>query len=217
MGHRVHSLARKSSQTMDLDIPALCGPENHNSSPAVQAAARQEVDMSNRMCSMWTMHPGQEHVRKVLDSLEPLEHTAPGVMLKVRWTCSVDIWNPGLLWELLAEVNILDARVPGNPNFSYLTRFAQMIRLLGPPCIELLSRANKDVYALLYDDQGIFQYQDLIPGPDFNFSNETRILDGEDKLIFIKFANRMRAWMPEERFTANELLDDAWLKLPKPC
>ncbi|QPH11091.1 hypothetical protein C2857_002681 [Epichloe festucae Fl1] len=268
-----------------------------NSSPAVQAAARKEIDISNHMCSMWTTHPGQEYVRKVLDSFEvkrsgqthlclafeplrqplwmlgrqtspnglvqpriikallpgilkcldflhtechvihtdlkgdhfmlpfedpavlkdyvreqeanpapfevrrgrpvyesrpdfgclrrgvgfvkltdfglavrgdmttmyyhdiqPLEYTAPEVMLQAGWSYSADIWNLGLvLWELLAEVSILDGKSPGNPNFSYLTRFAQMIRLLGPPPSDFLSRADKDVYSRLYDDQGMLK------------------------------------------------------------
>lgn len=36
--------------------------------------------------------------------------------------------------------------------------------------------------------------------------------EGEDKDLFIKFARRMLKWMPEERATAKELLDDPWLK-----
>ncbi|OAA50391.1 protein kinase domain protein [Metarhizium rileyi] len=331
-----------------------------NSSSEVQAAARKEIEISKHMCSMWTTHPGQEYVRKVLDSFEiegrgrthlclaleplrqplwmigrqtsangfvqpriikallpgilkcldflhtechvihtdlkgdhfmlpfedpavlndyvreqeanpapfeerrgrpvyesrpdfgrfrkgvgfvkltdfglavrgdvstkyfhdiqPLEYTAPEVMLQAGWSYSADIWNLGLvLWELMAETNILDGKSSVNQRFSYLTRFAQMIRLLGPPPASLLSRADKDVYSRLYDSQGMseaeewsFRYPDLIPGEDFNFCNKTTMLDGQDKALFIQFAKRMLAWMPEDRSTARELLDDPWLKL----
>lgn len=146
--------------------------------------------------------------------IQPLEYTAPEVMLQAGWSYSADIWNLGLvLWELLAEVSILDGKSPGNPNFSYLTRFAQMIRLLGPPPSDFLSRADKDVYSRLYDDQGSFRYPDLIPGEDFNFSNKTTMLNGQEKTLFIQFAKRMLAWVPEERSTAKQLLDDPWLKM----
>ncbi|KID96140.1 protein kinase domain protein, partial [Metarhizium majus ARSEF 297] len=47
--------------------------------------------------------------------IQPLEYNAPEVMLQAGWSYSADIWNLGLvLWELLAEVNILDGKSSGN-------------------------------------------------------------------------------------------------------
>jgi serine/threonine protein kinase len=128
-------------------------------------------------------------------------------------------------------VNLLGGKAPGTPNFSYLTRFAQIIRLLEPPPADILSRANRDIYSRLYDDQGMlkvlgtrrdikltltgrFKYPDLIPGKDFTFSNLTTFLENEhDKAHFIRFAKRMLTSVPEERSTAKELLNDPWLRL----
>ncbi|KAK2616961.1 hypothetical protein QQS21_000050 [Conoideocrella luteorostrata] len=73
-----------------------------------------------------------------------------------------------------------------------------MIRLLEAPPAELLSRADKDIYSHLCDEQGLFKYPDLIPGEDFNFSNKTTFMDGQEKMLFIHFAKRMLAWAPEE-------------------
>jgi hypothetical protein len=36
-------------------------------------------------------------------------------------------------------------------------------------------------------------------------------LDGEDKLLFLEFASKMLQWLPEDRKTAKELLQDPWL------
>jgi serine/threonine-protein kinase SRPK3 len=38
------------------------------------------------------------------------------------------------------------------------------------------------------------------------------MLDGQERALFIKFAQRMLTWLPEKRATAKELLDDPWLK-----
>ncbi|KAK0384662.1 hypothetical protein NLU13_8748 [Sarocladium strictum] len=151
--------------------------------------------------------------RKYYHDIQPLEYTAPEVMLQAGWSYSADIWNLGLvLWELLGETNLLDGRSPENYNFSYLTRFAQMIRLLGPPPASILAQADEEVYSRLYNNQGVFRYPDLIPSEAFNFSRKTTFLDGEEKALFIQFARRMLTWAPEERATARELLDDPWLQ-----
>ncbi|QUC17593.1 uncharacterized protein UV8b_01834 [Ustilaginoidea virens] len=150
---------------------------------------------------------------KYYHDIQPLEFTAPEVMLQAGWSYSADIWNLGVvLWELLAEVSVFDGKVPGRPEFSYLTQFAQMIRLLGPPPADLISRADKEIYSLIYDDQGLFRHPELIPGEDFNFSSITTMFEGEEQMLFIKFAKRMLKWVPEERSTAEELLDDPWFQ-----
>ncbi|KAG5930109.1 hypothetical protein E4U53_002301 [Claviceps sorghi] len=150
---------------------------------------------------------------KFYHDIQPLEYTAPEVMLQAGWSYPADIWNLGLvLWELMAGTSLLDGKSAGNADFSYLTQFAQMIRLLGPPPSDFLLRANKDVYSRLYDDQASFKHPELIPDENFNFSHKTTMLDGRDKILFIQFAKRMLCWVPEERSTAKELLDDPWLK-----
>jgi serine/threonine-protein kinase SRPK3 len=87
-----------------------------------------------------------------------------------------------------------------------------MIKLLGPPPQELLFRADQRVYSQLFDGQGVFRHQNLIPDGRFDFESKTPHLSGDDKTLFINFAKRMLAWMPEERATAKELLNDPWLQ-----
>jgi serine/threonine-protein kinase SRPK3 len=58
------------------------------------------------------------------------------------------------MWELLADVNILSGIGPGSNGYSDTTRFAQMIRLLGPPPKELLSKADPQAYAQFYNENG---------------------------------------------------------------
>ncbi|KAF4973174.1 hypothetical protein FZEAL_9391 [Fusarium zealandicum] len=153
--------------------------------------------------------------------IQPREYTAPEVMLKAGWTYPADIWNLGLvLWELLGDVNLLSGRIPGHCKFSNKTRFAQMIRLLGPPPADLVARADQDTLSKYYDDQGKFKYPELIPDEMFTLENSTPMLDGQERALFLNFAKRMLTWLPEKRATAKELLDDPWLKSAghhRPC
>ncbi|KAH7176421.1 kinase-like domain-containing protein [Dactylonectria macrodidyma] len=145
--------------------------------------------------------------------IQPREYTAPEVMLKAGWSYPVDIWNLGLvLWELLGDVNLLSGRIPGHCKFSNNTRWAQMIRLLGPPPSELLARADRESLAKYYDEQGVFKHPELIPDEMFTLSNSTPMLEGQERALFIEFAKRMLTWLPEKRATAKELLEDPWLK-----
>ncbi|KAL2044438.1 hypothetical protein N7G274_003143 [Stereocaulon virgatum] len=144
--------------------------------------------------------------------IQPEQFCAPEVLLKAGWTYSADIWNLGMvLWELLEDTSLLDGIGPESDVYSREAHFAQMIGLLGPPPRELLDRADSAVHSDLYTTQGEFKYPRLIPSEDFNFSNLTLFLKGEDKRLFIEFASKMLQWLPEERLTAKELYNDPWL------
>ena len=58
---------------------------------------------------------------------------------------------------------------------------------------------------------GDFNSPHLIPSEEFNFSNLTPFLDGEDKRLFIEFVRKMLQWEPERRLSAKQLYDDPWL------
>jgi len=36
-------------------------------------------------------------------------------------------------------------------------------------------------------------------------------LEGEEKRLFLSFVSKMLQWLPEDRKTAKELLEDPWL------
>ncbi|KAE8554206.1 hypothetical protein TMatcc_006292 [Talaromyces marneffei ATCC 18224] len=76
-----------------------------------------------------------------------------------------------------------------------------MIRLLGPPPLQLLNRANRSVYSELFAEQGEFRHQYLLPSEEFTFSNLTPFLQGEDKRLFLQFVRKMLRWEPEQRPT----------------
>ena len=99
---------------------------------------------------------------------------------------------------------------------------AEMIALLGPPPIELISRerdglkwnwapaAENAAGKLCTKACGEFMHKHLIPG-DRSLEDSIPSLHGEDKRQFIAFVKQMLQWLPENRKTAKQLLDDPWL------
>jgi serine/threonine protein kinase len=84
-----------------------------------------------------------------------------------------------------------------------------MIALMGPPPKELLDRGSTS--ATYFDPEGCFRHPKLIR-EDFSFESSITRFKGEDKELFIDFAKKMVCWLPEERWTANQLLQHPWLK-----
>jgi len=85
-----------------------------------------------------------------------------------------------------------------------------MIALMGPPPKTLLDRGSTS--ATYFDEKGEFRDPSLIPG-GFSFESSITCFHGKDKELFIDFAKKMICWLPEERWTAKQLLDHPWLKL----
>lgn len=53
-------------------------------------------------------------------------------------------------------------------------------------------------------------HEDLIPS-DLNLADSVSSLEGKDKRLFVDFVSKMLQWLPENRRTAKELLEDPWL------
>lgn len=57
---------------------------------------------------------------------------------------------------------------------------------------------------------GNFLHQQLIPR-DLKIEDTVNCLQGEQKSQFLSFARKMLQWLPEDRKTARELVEDPWL------
>ena len=57
---------------------------------------------------------------------------------------------------------------------------------------------------------GVFTHQNLIP-KDISLADSVTSLEGEGKRLFFDFMRKMLQWLPEDRKTAKELLNDLWL------
>lgn len=136
--------------------------------------------------------------------------TAPEVILAAGWSYPADIWNLGvMLWDLFENFGLFDAIDTRPSHYHSDQHLGLMIALMGPPPKELLARGSTT--ATYFDDDGNFRQPKLIPT---NFTFETAItkIRGKEKELFIDFVKKMICWLPEERWTAKQLLDHPWLK-----
>lgn len=57
---------------------------------------------------------------------------------------------------------------------------------------------------------GNFRYEHLIPR-HLSIEDTVKSLEGEQKDQFLPFARKMLQWLPNDRKTAKELIEDPWL------
>ncbi|KAK2790266.1 hypothetical protein FQN53_000032 [Emmonsiellopsis sp. PD_33] len=140
-------------------------------------------------------------------NIMPLEYRAPETLLHVGWSSPVDIWSVGLTaWDLLGSKLLFTARDEDGDLYD-AAHLAQIIAALGPPPPEFLAK-NPERRADFWDDQGRWLgFAPILEGRTME-ALQTR---SEDKAKFLKFIRRALTWMPEERATAKELLQDPWL------
>jgi hypothetical protein len=58
----------------------------------------------------------------------------------------------------------------------------------------------------------IGEWKGLAEIPRTSLEESEEYLDGEDKRQFLEFIRKMLKWRPEERSSAEELLQDTWLR-----
>jgi serine/threonine-protein kinase SRPK3 len=84
-----------------------------------------------------------------------------------------------------------------------------MVGILGPPPLELLQRSETSWEYFKTDGT----LKDSFEVPDVSLEKSaTRLLDGDNKALFLDFARKMLDWMPERRHTAEQLLGHPWLE-----
>lgn len=144
--------------------------------------------------------------------------TCPEVLLGSGWSYPADIWNLGaMMWDLIEMQGLFDHINTAPGKYHANEHLALMICLLGPPPKELLDRGLKTCNYFDYDQETqeyIFKFPKLVDKYKANISWDCALthMQGENKESFIDFAKKMLAWVPEERWTAAQLLDHPWLQ-----
>ncbi|KAL8830149.1 MAG: hypothetical protein Q9170_005870 [Blastenia crenularia] len=137
------------------------------------------------------------------------------------------------IWNLMENKDLFRNIHSSRGEYSGQAHLAEMMALLGPPPKELLrreregrnwkwrpaienssgklcERASEFYGGPFFDAQGEFLHRELIP-TNVNLADSVTSLEGEDKKLFLKFVSKMLQWLPEDRKTARELLEDTWL------
>lgn len=85
-----------------------------------------------------------------------------------------------------------------------------MVALFGPFPSQLLARGDQNFVSKHFDEQG--SLRDPIPRPKALLENWIESLDGNDKEGFVRLLKSMMKINPDDRKTANQLLDESWIR-----
>ncbi|KAH7268816.1 kinase-like domain-containing protein [Fusarium solani] len=138
----------------------------------------------------------------------PIQCRAPEAIMCISWSYPVDIWSVGLTaWDLLGPKRLFTAKDEDGDMYD-AAHLAELIATLGPPPLEFLRR-NSERAADFWNENGDWLGLAPIPPNRTLEELETRL---KDPSRFIAFLRRVLTWVPEERPTAKELLQDPWLR-----
>ncbi|KAJ5793962.1 hypothetical protein N7457_000561 [Penicillium paradoxum] len=138
----------------------------------------------------------------------PMSQRAPEITLEAPWSYPIDIWSVGLTaCDLLGLERLFSADHTAGDLYQ-ATHLAEMIAVLGPPPAGFLA-LNPEIAAGYWDGDG--KWGDIVPIPEKPMLES---LEGQMGLPreFVGFLRRTLSWMPSERATAKDLLEDPWLK-----
>ncbi|KAL5612212.1 hypothetical protein BROUX41_000248 [Berkeleyomyces rouxiae] len=159
---------------------------------------------------------------------QPNAYRAPEVLLGLPWGFAADVWNLALVaWHMVTGAQLFGARRDRNgaPTTGYSPRTAlvDMIAVLGaPPCEMLVGGRHADYFCgiggkSVRDGDGVGgrrSEKDSGELPQPLAVQETG-LKGYEHDAFMEWMQAALRWRPEDRATAHELLELAWLTQTK--
>ncbi|KAF9239208.1 hypothetical protein DTO013E5_7855 [Penicillium roqueforti] len=112
-------------------------------------------------------------------------------------------------WDLFEGRHLFGNIFDDEGNYDPFKHLASMVALIGPPLPDFIQRS--ETMGQCFDRNGIWTaHEDAVMPWDSLESLEMRLSDCE-KESFLRFLRSMLKWLPEERMTARQLLDDPWL------
>ncbi|KAK8143709.1 hypothetical protein G3M48_006846 [Beauveria asiatica] len=147
-----------------------------------------------------------ENDEKHSGDVMPGIYRAPEIIMGADWDSKIDIWSLGVMvWDLF-EGGPLFRGVSAN-NLDDELHLAEMVSLLGSPPKKFLERHIKS--RQFWDSEGTWIAS--TPIPDQSLESREIKLEGEEKQQLLDFMRKVLCWLPEDRKTAEQLYDDAFL------
>ncbi|KAI9656334.1 MAG: hypothetical protein M1821_004997 [Bathelium mastoideum] len=134
-----------------------------------------------------------------------------------------NVYRAPEIWDLFEGKHMFYGRDPVEKKYMTRAHLAEMIALMGPAPLGLLKKGKRT--AEFFDEDGkscptrtklyanpAGQWRGGIPVPDHTSLEESEErLEGSNKEAFLRFVRKMVQWRPEDRQTADQLLEDDWL------
>ncbi len=201
-----HPSPRKAADSHGRVIYTSCSDLGESPTEAVIASAK----ITDIGLAAW----GDEKNTKPIQSNAFM---APEVILQLQagWSYPADIWNLGvMLFDLVENIGLFDSISTEPDAYRAEQHLGLMIQLLGLPPKDFLSRCAKA--KKYFDADGQFKYPKHLEG-DCKFEHAVHRFYGEEKELFIDFVQKMMTWVPEERWTAKQLLEHPFLTRDREC
>ncbi|PWY91703.1 kinase-like protein [Aspergillus sclerotioniger CBS 115572] len=199
----VHSDIKASNIMLNIDDASIL--EEFEKAEQENPSPRKVVD-SNR-----TIYKSRK-LSSPRDGLWGPPVLSPEVLFDMKWSFSADIWNLGvMIWDIFENKHMFNA-LDEDGEYSPSHHVAEMVAYLGLPPLHFLQRSQGARH--VFDEDGKWLGAGGVSIPSTSLEESEENLSGQNKQAFLRFIRSMLQWVPEERKTAKELLDDPWLNAP---
>ncbi|KAK7398405.1 hypothetical protein QQX98_012223 [Neonectria punicea] len=155
------------------------------------------------LCDFGQARIGDKHSGDVM----PDFYRAPEVILGMEWDSKIDIWSMGvMIWDLFEGGRLFYALKDRVLNDEQ--HLAEMVSLMGPPPPSFIRRSKE--CQKYWDGEG--HWFASTPIPEQSLGMREVQLEGREQEKLVAFARRVLCWLPEERPTTEELLQDDLFK-----
>ncbi|KAL5356942.1 kinase-like domain-containing protein [Aspergillus floccosus] len=150
------------------------------------------------LCDFGEARIGANHPH---ECIQPEIYRAPEILLELSWSHR-QLWA----WDLLEQKYLFDGQDEEGYTNGY--HIAEMVAYLGTPPLEFQRRSIRS--PLVFTDDG--NWKGDPPLPPIALEGCEAKLQGSLKVAFLRFLRSILTWVPDERKSARELLQDPWLK-----
>ncbi|GAA93034.1 hypothetical protein AKAW_11146 [Aspergillus luchuensis IFO 4308] len=141
--------------------------------------------------------------------IQPDIYRAPEVLFDMGWGHSADIWNLGVMaWDIFEGRHLFSA-LDEDQEYSPSHHVAEMVAFLGLPPLSFIQRSEETRH--VFSEKGEWLGAGGVTIPDTSLERLEEYLSGNGQQSFLQFIRSMLQWIPGNRKTAKELLNDSWL------
>ncbi|PYI02454.1 kinase domain protein [Aspergillus sclerotiicarbonarius CBS 121057] len=218
----VHSDIKASNILLSIDDESILAGfekgEQESPSPRKIVDSNRTIYKSRKLSSprdgLWGQPVlcdlGEARIGKLhRGNIQPYIYKAPEVLFDMQWSFGADIWNLGvMIWDIFENKHLFNA-LDEDGEYSPSHHVAEMVSYLGPPPLHFLQRSQETRHA--FDENGKWLGAGGVCIPSMSLEESEENLSGQNQQAFLGFMRSMLQWVPEERKSAKELLNDPWL------